>query len=174
MPAASVSHQVSSRLSRRATLRLAAGAVTATFVAGSAAACAGDDSDAAPPEVDPLIAEADRARIDAAAALAAITLAPQRGAALQTIADQRTAHANALQAEITRAAGRYEDGSMPTTTTATTTPVAPPASIDALRDQLTAAQRAAADLARSQSDFRAGLLGSVSAACATHAAVLLA
>jgi hypothetical protein len=43
-----------------------------------------------------------------------------------------------------------------------------------LRDRITKSQQSAADLARTQSGYRAGLLASISAACATEAVVLLA
>ncbi|MCX5046549.1 hypothetical protein OG921_25590 [Aldersonia sp. NBC_00410] len=164
------------RISRRSSLRLLTGAV-AIAVVGGATACAANDSGDDAPEVDPLIAAADRARADAAAAIAAIAIAPERGPALQTVADERTAHATALQDEITRAAGHYEDGSTPSTTasaTSTGTPATPPPTIDELRARLIRSQQDAADLARTQSDYRAGLLGSISAACATYAGIVLA
>lgn len=145
-------------------------------VAGSATACSGSDTAAQSPEADPLIGAAARAYADSAAAVAAIALAPERGPALQTIADGRTAHATALNDEIIRAAGHYGDGTAPTIAdlpTPAPTPVPPP-TVDELRTRLVRSQRDAADLARTQSDYRAGLLGSISAACATHAGIVLA
>lgn len=95
---------------------------------------------------------------------------------LTLIAAERTAHADALRAEVARLVGTYPDGSTPSseaTTTPTSVPAAPPASVDAVRAQLVTAQNSAAALARTLSDYRAGLLGSISAACAVHAGVLL-
>jgi hypothetical protein len=43
-----------------------------------------------------------------------------------------------------------------------------------LRERLWHSKRDTADLARVQSDYRAGLLGSISAACAAQAGVVLA
>ncbi|WP_157108547.1 hypothetical protein [Aldersonia kunmingensis] len=150
--------------------------VAAVIVADVATACASSDTADEPAAADPLIDAAARAYADSAAAVAAIALAPQRGPALQTIADERTAHAAALNDEIIRAAGNYEDGTAPTVDglPAPVPPPVPPPTVDELRNRLLRSQREAADLARTQSDYRAGLLGSISAACATHAGIVLA
>jgi hypothetical protein len=52
-------------------------------------------------------------------------------------------------------------------------PTAPP-TVEALRAQLAESRKTAADLARALSGYRAGLLASISAACAVQAGVLLA
>ncbi|MBH0775230.1 hypothetical protein IT779_02895 [Nocardia sp. NEAU-351] len=158
------------------------GAIALTAVAGCA-----DEPIYLP---DPLAAQESSARADAAAATAAIALAPQRQAALAAIAAQRTEHAAALLAEVQRVIGVYGDGTTPVHRTAdpntpvaapgrTPAPTAPlepvaPPSLDQLREQLTRSQRSAADLARTQNGYRAGLLASISAACATQTGVLLA
>ncbi len=156
--------------------RVATGSALGTLALAGAAGCAGGagDRDGEPP--DPLIAQAELARADAAAAQAAAVLLPDRATALGVVASERTAHADALSAEVTRAAGSYRDGSTPGSSPAALSPTpepAVPASLDALRDRIGAAQRSAADLARTQSAFRAGLLGSISAACGAQLAVLL-
>ncbi|UGT42246.1 hypothetical protein LTV02_02105 [Nocardia yamanashiensis] len=157
---------------RRGMFRLAGGGVLAVAAAGALSACTEDHT---PDTPDPLLAQEESARYDAAAATAAIATTPDRAGALQTIATQRTAHADALRTEIDRAIGVYGDGTTPSYRVAPVTPVitAPPSVAD-LRTRLTTAQRSATDLAVQLSGYRAGLLGSISAACATHAGVLLA
>jgi hypothetical protein len=173
-------------LDRRSALRLAGGGTVGVLALGAAAGCA----DKTVYEPDPLAAQEVSARADAAAATAAIALTPQRHGALTTIASERTAHADALLAEINRVIGTYGDGTTPThrtraldapansgpspaTSGTAVAPVTPP-TIDQLRDRITNSQQSAADLARTQSGYRAGLLASISAACATEAGVLLA
>ncbi|MGI5217289.1 hypothetical protein [Nocardia sp. CA-290969] len=161
------------RIDRRTALRVAGGGAVGLLTAPALLSCAEEPIT----EPDVLVAQEFSARSDAAAATAAITLDPARTAALTTIAAERTAHADALRTEIDRAIGVYGDGTTPAVRTPapTTTPApAAPPSIDGLRDQLTASQRAAADLAVTQSGYRAGLLASISAACAVHVGVLLA
>lgn len=158
------------RLTRRTTLRLAG---AGTIGVAALAACGRDDKRAQP---DPLIAHEQTARADAAAASAAIAAFPDQAGALKTVAAERGAHADALHTEIARVAGVYSDGTVPADATdpATVTPIAAvPASLAQLRDQISAAQRAAADTGRTLSGYRAGLLGSISAACGAQVAVLL-
>ncbi|WP_245839300.1 hypothetical protein [Nocardia donostiensis] len=160
-------------VNRRTALRLAGGGVAGALALGAMTGCA-DDSVAEP---DPLAAQEVAARADAAAAQAAIAVYPQHHDALRTIAAERAAHAEALRTEIDRVIGVYGDGTTPVRRTPpiTTTPApAEPPTIEAVRTQLAASQRSAATLAASQSDYRAGLLASISAACAVHAGVLLA
>ncbi|WP_328397508.1 hypothetical protein [Nocardia sp. NBC_00416] len=159
-------------VNRRTALRVAGGGTAALLALPALVACAEEPIT----EPDVLVAHEFSARSDAAAATAAIAIDPQRTAALTTIAAERTAHADALRTEIDRAIGVYGDGTTPAVRTPapTTTPApdAPP-SIGALRDQLNASQRAATDLAVTQSGYRAGLLASISAACAVQVGVLL-
>ncbi|WP_280316822.1 hypothetical protein [Nocardia wallacei] len=153
-------------------LRMAGGGALATAALG-AAACTED----APLQPDVLVAQEQSARTDAVWAQAAVAVAPERTAALTVIATQRTEHADALRAEIDRAIGVYGDGTRPKSASPAVTPPpapVPPPSVAALREQLTRSQRSAADLAVSQSGYRAGLLASISACCATHTGVLLA
>ena len=122
---------------------------------------------------DLLLAVSAAARADAAAATQLAATSPPQAVVLQSIAAERTAHAQALDAEITRAAGT----SAPTPTPAPAVPapvVAPNAAptVTALRAGLQEHQRAAAGLAYTVAPYRAGLLGSIAAACATQLAVL--
>ncbi|UGT56780.1 hypothetical protein [Nocardia asteroides] len=170
---------------RRAILRTLGGGAVAIPALAVLTACAEDDTVHAP---DPLAAQEVLARADAAAAQAAIALAPQSQAALSTIAAERGAHADALRTEIDRVIGVYGDGTTPVHRTGEVLVPGPdgrsvPASVAAtptqpltlaqLRDQLVRSQQSAATAARTQSGYRAGLLASISAACATQAGVLL-
>nr|WP_063709928.1 hypothetical protein [Nocardia transvalensis] len=153
-------------------LRITGGGAVAVTVLG-ASACTDDK----PVQPDVLLAPEREARADAVWARAAMAVAPERTAALTAIATQRTEHADALRAEIDRAIGVYGDGTKPKSNTPPVTPPAapvPPPTVAALREQLTRSQRSAADLSVGRSGFRAGLLASISASCATHAGVLLA
>ncbi|MFD4438160.1 hypothetical protein ACFWPK_00110 [Nocardia sp. NPDC058519] len=171
---------------RRTLLRLVGASAISIPAVATLAACAEDDTVHAP---DPLAAQEVLARADAAAATAAIALAPQSNAALSTIATERTAHADALRTEIDRVIGVYGDGTTPVHRTGSLTVPGPdgspvpasevetaaaqPATVAQLRDQLVRSQQSAATLARTESGYRAGLLASISAACATQAGVLL-
>lgn len=171
---------------RRTVLRLVGAGAVAVPAVAVLASCAEDDTVHAP---DPLAAHEVLARADAAAATAAIALAPQAQAALATVATERTAHADALRAEIDRVIGVYGDGTTPVHRTGAVTvpgsdgmpvPAADlvsaaqqPITVDQLRARLQHSQQAAANLARTESGYRAGLLASISAACATEAGVLL-
>ncbi|WP_327100972.1 hypothetical protein OIE68_20580 [Nocardia vinacea] len=168
---------------RRTALRLAGGTTVGVLAVGAVAGC----TDKTVYQPDPLAAQENLARADAAAATAAIAVTPQRHAALTAIANERTAHADALRAEINRAIGVYGDGTTPTHRTREVTPPASgtspaasgastttPPSIDELRTRLAKSQQSAGDLARTQSGYRAGLLASISASCAAQAGVLLA
>ncbi|MFC4374737.1 hypothetical protein ACFO5K_11570 [Nocardia halotolerans] len=171
---------------RRTLLRLVGASALGVPAVAVLAACAAEDTVHAP---DPLAAQEVLARADAAAATAAIALAPQAGAALRTVAEERTAHADALRAEIDRVIGVYGDGTTPARRTAAVTVPGPdgapvpaevvrstaqqPLSLSQLRDQLVRSQQAAAALARTETGYRAGLLASISAACAAEAGVLL-
>ncbi|WUC07986.1 hypothetical protein OG874_23090 [Nocardia sp. NBC_00565] len=170
---------------RRTALRLAGGTTVGALTIGAVSGC----TDKTVYEPDPLAAQEVLARADAAAATAAIALAPQQHAALTAIAGERTAHADALRAEINRVIGVYGDGTTPIHRTrdratpasgpspaasGTAVPPTAPPSVDELRARLAKSQQSAGDLARTQSGYRAGLLASISASCAAQAGVLLA
>lgn len=57
--------------------------------------------------------------------------------------------------------------------TTVTTPTGELPTVEALRERLNRSQREAADLARTLSGYRAGLLASISASCAVQTAVML-
>jgi len=65
------------------------------------------------PSPDPLLDVARAARADAAAATQLAAVTPPQAVPLRTIAAERTAHAQALDAEITRAAGTIVGGPAP-------------------------------------------------------------
>ncbi|WP_420094760.1 hypothetical protein [Nocardia asteroides] len=169
---------------RRTALRAGAGACAGLLLLGAAAGCASDPVH----DPDQLAGQEERARVDAAAATAMAATEPARARALATVAAERTAHADALRAEIARVVGHYGDGTTPVHRTRAALPAEPtvdpitgatggsaaPPTPQQLRDRLTRSRRSAADLARTQTGYRAGLLASISAACAAHAEVLLA
>lgn len=123
-----------------------------------------------PEPVDILEAPAQRARDDAAAISAAISRYPDRADALGVMAAERTAHADALTAEVDRL-------NPPTTTTTTSseapTPQVTPPSLDEIRAALVAAADEAGALVPMTSGYRCGLLGSIAAACRTQVAIAL-
>ncbi|MBY6362178.1 hypothetical protein HQ609_03575 [Rhodococcus corynebacterioides] len=156
-------------VSRRSVLRASATLGAAAMLAG-ATACSGAD-EASPVEPDPLVAEARRARSDAAAARAVLADRPDLVDTMTVVADQRTAHADALDAEIVRVT------LVTATTTSTTTASVQPSDIPTpaqLRDDLTESAQRAATLARSTQGYRGGLLGSISASCTLVAAAIQA
>jgi hypothetical protein len=152
-------------LSRRALLR--AGALVA--VAGPlAAACTGR---AAPAPPDPLQPMLNAATSDAATAKAAATAFADNGATLTVIATVRRTQAAALRAEVNRAAGAPASQAAPTTGAAK--PPTDEATVTSLLiTSLTTAQHQAAALMPTLPRYRAGLVGSVAAGCASLAEAL--
>jgi hypothetical protein len=148
-------------ISRRAALRLGALAALAPVVA-----CTPEP--AAPPPPDPLAELAARARADAELATAIGAANPALAAAATEIAQARTEHATVLQAEVDRERP-------PVSSTSRKPPAAPDVPADgatALVDAMTAAEKQAADLVPSVPRYRAGILGSVAACCASLRVVL--
>jgi hypothetical protein len=137
-------------------------------------------------EVDALLGQLDRARSDGElAGNAAAAAAPKLSAVLTVVAQQRAAHAQALTDEITRISGEAPAISATSATTSATsaasstsaTPAAPPPKPPTAADVVAALHQSAdgaALLATQQSGYRAGLLGSISAACTAAATVALA
>jgi len=171
-----------SALSRRRVLAGAGrGLLALAFGGTAAAACASK-----PSGPDPLEAELSAARTDSElAAAAAKVAAPAMVPALIEVSTERARHATAIVEELSRAAGRptptpgaettaptagATTGSPPTggaSTGGASTPPAPPPS---LGDVVTALRRSADDaatLAPTLSGYRAGLMGSIAAACTT-------
>jgi hypothetical protein len=144
-------------VSRRAALRL--GALAALLPV--AAACTPEPE--TPPPPDPLADLAAQARTDAALATAIASAQPALAAKAAEVADARTAHAKVLQAEVDRARPPVSSTSAPKTTT----PEVPADGAAALVEALTNAEKQAADLVPSAPRYRAGMLGSVAAGCAS-------
>jgi hypothetical protein len=148
-------------VSRRAALRL--GALAALV---PVAACTPEPSK--PPPPDPLADLAAQARTDAALASSVAAAQPAVAAAATEVAKARTEHARVLQAEVDRARPPVSSSSAPPSTK----PEVPADGAKALVDALTAAEKAAADLVPSAPRYRAGMLGSVAAGCASLRVVL--
>ncbi|MBV9029499.1 MAG: hypothetical protein JO364_04145 [Pseudonocardiales bacterium] len=151
--------------------------VGATLFLAGPAVLAGCTLPARAPEgPDPLEAPALRAEADAALATGMARSAahadPVLAAAARALAADRMAHAAALRAELRRARpGPAPHGASP--------PVAPPPvdpDLAGARSTLTqtvhAAQDEAAGLVMTLPGYRAALLASVAACCASHAALL--
>jgi hypothetical protein len=131
----------------------------------------------APPAPDPLEAQLAAANQDSELAAAAAKAAdPIVAPVLNVIADERAQHATALIEEIARAAGKPTPTSTPSITPSTTTSAAaapPPTAKDVINALKTSAD-SAAKLVPTLSGYRAGLLGSIAAACTTAYSVALA
>jgi hypothetical protein len=134
----------------------------------STAACGTSEP---PPEVDELAAQLERARTDSR--LATDAAAAARGdiaEALNTVASERAAHAQALTDELVRMRGTDAPTATPTSTTAA--PSATPTVKDVIA-ALTQSAASASELATKMSGYRAGLLGSIAAACTAAYTVAL-
>jgi hypothetical protein len=132
-------------------------------------------------EADALLGQLDRALSDSELAGNAATAAPPKLAAVLTVvAQQRAAHAKALTEEITRSTGETPTSSTSASSTApSTSPTAsvPPPKPPTAADVVSALQQSADGatlLATQQSGYRAGLLGSIAAACTATTTVALA
>jgi hypothetical protein len=120
----------------------------------------------APPPPDPLAALAEKARADAAAADSIATAVPSLAGPAGEVAKARTEHALALQREVDRERPQASSAA-PSTSAAPTPPSAPAAAKTQLLEALKSAEQQAADLIASVPRYRAGLLGSVAASCAS-------
>ncbi len=157
------------------------GAAALALLGGTVATACGST----PPvqDVDALLGQLERARGDSRLAGNAATAAPPKIAAVLTVvAAHRAAHAQALTDEITRMSGEAPPTSSIATTTSglpspTTTTSGPPPKPPTAVDVVAALRQSAAGaalLATQQSGYRAGLLGSIAAACTACATVALA
>jgi hypothetical protein len=129
-------------------------------------------------DIDALVGQLKRAQSDGELAGNAATAAPQKLAAtLNTVAGQRAAHAKALSDEITRISGEAPPTTSATSVTSSpTTTSGPPPKPPTAADVVAALQQSADGaslLATQQSGYRAGLLGSIAAACTAAATVAL-
>ncbi len=153
------------RLTRRRVLTDGSRGLLALALVGTTAAACGSGK---PPGPDPLEAELASARDDSdLAAKAAKAAKPALAPALNEVAAERARHATALLEELSRAAGKP----IPTTTAETTStspapgkPAAPPTLRDVSEALRKSAERAT-KLAPTLSGYRAGLIGSIAAAC---------
>nr|WP_300500061.1 hypothetical protein [uncultured Rhodococcus sp.] len=166
--------EITRSLSRRAAFRWTAGAVLGTAGLVGAISCSSAAEEQA--TVDTLTTHLRLARRDATAATALTAPAPELAGALDVVRAERTSHADALAAEIARVAGvpATTAAEAAETTQAQSTTPKPPPTLDELKSYLLESQRGAADSARNESGYRAGLLGSISAACAVELEVVLA
>ncbi|ALG12952.1 hypothetical protein [Kibdelosporangium phytohabitans] len=117
-----------------------------------------------PPPPDPLAALAEQARKDAAAATALAQSSPELAAVAGEVAKARTAHAVALQTEVDRERPPKTSGSAPPPSSGAP---AVAATKQKMADALKAAEKQAGDLVPAVSRYRAGLLGSIAAGCAS-------
>jgi hypothetical protein len=151
---------------------LAGGAALAAL-AMAVPACS---SPPAPPAVDELVSQLTLARRDSElATAAAAALGQPVSTALTEVAAERTRHAQALTTEIARLAVNPTSTTSATSpTTTTTAAAAPPPSLSDVVTSLKASATSASQLAGTSSGYRAGLLGSIAAACTASYTVALA
>lgn len=133
-----------------------------------------------PPPVEQLLGPLDQARHDSAlagAAAAAVGNPPQVAAALTVVASQRAAHARALSAEISRAAGKLATSSSSETPSPSLAqpagPPPPPPPVADVINALRASADGASRLVGTESGYRAGLLASIAASCTASYTVAL-
>lgn len=162
---------VSPVLSRR---RALAGAAALAVLGMAVSACGSPPP--TPPPVDELESQLKMARHDSELAAAAATAAVKPvSAALNQVAAERAQHAQALTTEIARLAVNPTSTSSETTspTTTSSAPATPPPSLSDVVNSLRASAASAGQLATTSSGYRAGLLGSIAAACTAAYTVAL-
>lgn len=138
------------------------GLLALALVGTTAAACGSSE----PPQPDPLEAQLTAARQDADLATEAAKKAkPAVAAALREIAAERTRHAGALVEELARAAGKPTPSE--TTPTTPSPPPGPPPGVREVAEALKKSAESATKLVPTLSGYRAGLMGSIAAACTT-------
>ena len=159
-------------LSRRRVLAGGSRGLLALALIGTAVSACGSTGSSGP---DPLEAELSAARADSELAAAAAKSAPPGIApALIELSAVRARHATALVEELSRAAGQPTPTSSAAATPSSAAPAAP---APRPQDVIAALRRAgenAAKLAPTLSGYRAGLLGSIAAACTTASTIGLA
>ncbi|MCZ8382059.1 hypothetical protein O6P37_24635 [Mycobacterium sp. CPCC 205372] len=151
--------------------RVLVGAATLSLLGAASAACG---TPPPPPEVDELIAQIERARNDGSLATRAAAAArPPLAQTLTELAAERAEHVRALEDELTRL---VRAGAPTTTTTSSSTPAEPvkPPTAAEVAGALRQSAESAAGLAAQLSGYRAGLLGSIAAACTAAYLVALA
>ncbi|MGP4018191.1 hypothetical protein [Saccharopolyspora sp. 5N708] len=152
-------------LGRRSVLRL--------FAAAPVAAALTTACGSAPDEPDPLVALATAAKSDVQLAKAVAQAHAGLADAANEVASARTAHAEAMQREVDRVNPPDPDDppSVPDVAPQPA-PTAADAAAKVLRDALAMAQQKAAQLVPGLPTYRAGLVGSISASCASLREVL--
>jgi hypothetical protein len=160
---------VSPVVSRR---RVLAGGAALAVLGMTGSACS---SPPAPPAVDELESQLKLARHDSELATAAAAAAAQPvSAALTEVASERAQHAQALATEIARLAVNPTSTSSQTTSpTPTSAAAAPPPSLSDVTNSLRTSAANATHLATTSLGYRAGLLGSIAAACTAAYSVAL-
>jgi hypothetical protein len=154
--------------------KVLAGGAALAVLGMTGSACS---SPPAPPAVDELESQLKLARRDhELATAAAAAAATPVSAALTEVASERAQHAQALATEIARLAVNPTSTSSQTTspTTTTSAAAAPPPSLSAVINSLRGSAASASHLATTSSGYRAGLLGSIAAACTASYSVALA
>lgn len=160
---------VSALTRRRVLVNGGRGLLALTLIGAAAPAC-GSDS---PPVPDPLEAQLEAARRDSELAdAAAKAAAPAQVPALTVVADQRARHAAALVEEIARAAGTPTPSSTSSPASTTSAQAAPAPSVQDVISALRTSADSATRLAPTLAGYRAGLMGSIAASCATAVTVL--
>ncbi|WP_029112478.1 hypothetical protein [Mycobacterium sp. URHB0044] len=158
--------------------RVLIGGAALALLSATAAGC---NAPAPRPEIDGLVTQLDRARADSELAAGAATAArPEIAATLNTVAAERSAHAQALSDEITRISGdappsasaSSSASSEPTSTGTSAEPLPPPTAQDVIA-ALKQSADGAGQLAAQQSGYAAGLLGSIAASCTAAFSVAL-
>jgi hypothetical protein len=126
------------------------------------------------PDVAELTAQLDRAHADSQ--LATDAAGQARGAiamALTALAAERLAHAKALSDELVRIVGNDAPTTSPSGPTSTTAEAATAPTVKDVIGALRQSGETAAELAAKLSGYRAGLLGSIAAACTAAFTVAL-
>ncbi|MFN2494765.1 MAG: hypothetical protein ABR608_02485 [Pseudonocardiaceae bacterium] len=148
-------------------------AVGVLLVSGPSTGCA-PSAPEAPEGPDPLESPATRAESDVALAQAAAATHPALAAAATALAADRQAHATALRGELRRV--QPAPNPTPGSSVPSTMPAIAGSDADGAREALAravhAAQEEAAGLVATLPGYRAALLASVAACCASHAAML--
>jgi hypothetical protein len=152
--------------------RVLIGGAALTLLSTTSAGCG---MPAPRPDVEALVAQLDRARTDGELAAGAATAArPPIAAALNTVAAERSAHAQALADEITRMTGDATRAAASSITpTGTSAEPLPPPTVKDVIAALEQSADGAAQLAAQQSGYAAGLLGSIAASCTAAFTVAL-
>lgn len=152
-------------LNRRRALTGGGRGLLALALVGTAAAACGSSGAPGP---DPLEAQLEAARRDSDLASAAAKAAvPWMVPPLNVIADERARHAAALVEELARAAGKPTPASTTAAAPASSAPAAPapPPTVQDVAVALRSSADSAAELVPVLSGYRAGLVGSIAAAC---------